>query len=113
MARPAAGASPCETPPSVVLREDSRAGPPSDAELETFAAIYAELEKTSREFEQQMAAARTVEEAREIRCRRQRANEAAIRDHGWTEGRFNRVAAALNDNPALIERTLKLLESRS
>lgn len=88
-------------------------GAPTDAELETFAAIYAQLRDAARGFERDVAAARTAEEARSARCKMQRAQQAALRSHGWTAAKFRRIAAAVDGDPALVERTVRLFDESS
>ncbi|HEX5419216.1 MAG TPA: DUF4168 domain-containing protein [Gammaproteobacteria bacterium] len=81
---------------------------PSDAELETFVAVYAELQKTAQTFEREIAAAETAQEVSRVVLKRRRADETALRKHGWTREEFMRVAEALNDDPALAEKAVRL-----
>jgi hypothetical protein len=87
--------------------------PPSDSDLKTFAEIYAQLQEADAKFEHDMADARTVHEARAVTDERDRASEAALTSHGWTRSKFDRVASAIDRDPALIERAIKLFEENS
>lgn len=87
--------------------------PPSDADLKTFAKIYAELQEADTKFEHDMATARTAGEARAVANARDRASDAALSSHGWTRSKFDRVAAAIDRNPVLIERVMTLFEEDS
>lgn len=98
--------------PSPACGAASQAGP-TDAELETFAAIYTELRAAARKFEQEVAVARTAEEARDARCNMTRAQQATLRAHGWTAAKFARIAAAVDSDPALVERTVELFDKAS
>jgi hypothetical protein len=86
---------------------------PSDEEILTFARIYAALQEADEQFERKMADAYTRQEAQNVAEERQRACRRALADHGWTRSKFDSVAAAINDDPALVERTIELLEAGS
>ncbi|HEU4619154.1 MAG TPA: DUF4168 domain-containing protein [Gammaproteobacteria bacterium] len=83
---------------------------PSDDDLKTFAEIYAELQEADDKFEHDMASARTEEQARAVTDERDRTSSEALRAHGWTRRKFDEVAAAINSDPALVERAIELLE---
>ena len=84
----------------------------SDAELETFATIYADLLDTADKFEAEMNLAQTEEQAREIQGRAQTESLAKIAERGWTPERFNNVSNAIQGNPELTDRALKLIETK-
>jgi hypothetical protein len=96
-----------QTPPS---GEDSKT---SDEDLKTFAKIYTELQEADARFEHDMASAKTVQEAKAVSAARDRASDAALRAHGWSRGKFDRVASAINRDPALIERAIELFDENS
>jgi Holliday junction resolvasome RuvABC DNA-binding subunit len=85
----------------------------SDQEMETFASIYVELQQTADRYEQEIADVETEQQAQEVQTRMQQESIETLEKHGWTPDKFNRVAEALNQNPALIERTLQLIEEKS
>ena len=85
----------------------------SDQEMDTFATIYVELQETASRYEQEIAAVETEEQAQEVQTRMQQDSIETLEKHGWTPDKFNRVAQALNQNPALVERTLRLIEEKS
>ena len=84
----------------------------SDAELETFATIYADLLDTADKFEAELNLAQTEEQAREIQGRAQTESLAKIAQRGWTPERFNNVSNAIQGNPELTDRALKLIETK-
>ena len=84
----------------------------SDADLETFAAIYIDLVDTAAKFEAEIEAAQTEQQALEIRERAQTESLAKVALHGWTPDKFNDVGQAINSDPALTERAVKLIEAR-
>ncbi|HXS78699.1 MAG TPA: DUF4168 domain-containing protein [Gammaproteobacteria bacterium] len=84
----------------------------SDAELETFATIYADLLDTADKFEAELNLAQTEEQAREIQGRAQTESLAKIAERGWTPERFNNVSNAIQGNPELTDRALKLIEKK-
>jgi hypothetical protein len=86
---------------------------PSDADLKTFAEIYTELQEADTRFEHDIATARSPQEARAVADARHRASTAALTSHGWTRSKFDRVASAIDHNPALIERAIALFEEDS
>lgn len=85
----------------------------SEDELDTFAEIYVELQETATKFEEEMASVETEEEAQDVQSRMQQESIDKIAEHGWTPDQYNRVAQAVNSDPALIERTLSLIEEKS
>jgi hypothetical protein len=84
----------------------------SDAELETFATIYVDLLETAEKFEAEMKSAQTEEQALEIRGRIETESVAKVAQRGWTPAKFNSVSEAINGNPALTEKVVKLIEQR-
>lgn len=85
----------------------------SDQDMDTFASIYVELQQTADRYEQEIADVENEEQAQEVQTRMQQESIETLEKHGWTPDKFNRVAEALNQNPALIERTLQLIEEKS
>ena len=84
----------------------------SDAELETFAAIYVDLIDTAAKYQAEMESARTEQQALEIRERGQTESIAKVAQRGWTPEKFSSVGDAINDDPALTERAVKLIEAK-
>ena len=84
----------------------------SDADLETFASIYVDLLGTASKFEAELGAAQSEEQALEIRGRAQTESIAKVAQRGWTPEKFNSVSEAINGDPALTERAVKLIEQR-
>ena len=84
----------------------------SDADLETFASIYVDLLGTASKFEAELSAAQTEEQALEIRGRAQTESIAKVAQRGWTPEKFNSVSEAINGDPALTERAVKLIEAK-
>ena len=110
------GAGGAAEPPSEPATDEpvrSEPARPSDADLKTFAEIYAQLQQADERFEQDMASALTEEQARAVTSARQRASVAALSSHGWTRRKFDEVAAAINADPALVERAIELFEQDS
>jgi predicted secreted Zn-dependent protease len=69
--------------------------------------------QTADRYEQEIAEVESEEQAQEVQTRLQQESIQTLEKHGWTPEQFNRVAEALNRNPALIERTLRLIEEKS
>jgi hypothetical protein len=84
----------------------------SDAELETFATIYVDLLETAAKFQAEMNSAATEEQAGEIRGRAQTESVAKVEQRGWTPEKFNSVSEAINNDPALTDKAVKLIEER-
>jgi hypothetical protein len=87
--------------------------PPSDSDLKAFAEIYGELQEADAKFDHDMASARTRQEAQAVMDARNRAADEALTSHGWTRTKFDRVASAIDRDPALIERAIELFEEDS
>jgi hypothetical protein len=84
----------------------------SDAEIETFAAIYVDLLETAAKFEAEMKSAQTDEQALAIRGRVQDESIAKVAQRGWTPEKFNSVSEAINGDPALTEKAVRLIEAK-
>jgi hypothetical protein len=84
----------------------------SDTDLETFATIYVDLLDTAAKFEAEMQSAQTEEQALEIRERVQAESTATVARHGWTPEKFNSVGEAINNDPVLTDRAVKLIEEK-
>src|SRR5690606_6791620 len=85
----------------------------SDEDLETFADIYVGLEETLTQYEQELAAAGSEEEAQETQTKMQKDALDKIAEHGWTPDQYNRVAQAVNADPTIREKAVALIEERS
>lgn len=99
-----------QEPPRVL--PPSQAVTVSDADLDTFAAIYADLLDTVEKFEAELDLAQTEEQARDIQSRAQTESIAKIEQRGWTPARFNSVGEAINRDPELTDRAVKLIEEK-
>ena len=84
----------------------------SDAELETFAAIYVDLVDTAAKYQPQIEAAQTEQQVLAIRDQAQAEGIAKVTKRGWTPEKFSLVGDAINSDPALTERALKLIEAK-
>ena len=84
----------------------------SDAELETFAAIYVDLIDTAAKYQAEMEVAKTEQQALDIRDRAQTESIAKVTQRGWTPEKFSLVGDAINNDPALTERAVKLIEAK-
>lgn len=85
----------------------------SDAELETFATIYVDLLNTAAKYEDEMKGAQSEQQALEIKGRIETESIAKVAQRGWTPEKFNRVSAAINADPALADRAVKLIEEKT
>ena len=84
----------------------------SDAELETFAAIYVDLIDTAAKFQAEMESAQSEQQALAIRERAQEESVRKVTQRGWTPEKFSSVGDAINDDPALTEKAVKLIEAK-
>lgn len=82
-------------------------------ELETFADIYADLEKTSTKYEMELATVASEREARDLQTQMQRETRQKIERRGWTEEKYEEVNETVNSSPVLLERALALIDERS
>jgi len=85
----------------------------SDEELETFADIYIALEETLSQYEEELAAAESQEEAQETQNKLQQDAFDKIAEHGWTPDQYGRVVQAVNADPNLRQKAVALIEERS
>jgi hypothetical protein len=85
----------------------------SDAELETFATIYVDLMATVAKYKGQMESAKTDEEARDIQGKMEDESVAKVEQRGWTPEKFNQITAAINMDPDLADKAVKLIEQKS
>jgi hypothetical protein len=93
-----------QTPPTAIAV--------SDADLETFATIYVDLLDTAATFQAELDAAQTEEQAREIRGRAQTESIAKVAQRGWTPDKFNSISEAINSDPGLTDKAVKLIEAK-
>ena len=84
----------------------------SDAELETFAAIYVDLIDTAAKYQAEMEVAKTEQQALDIRDRAQTESIGKVTQRGWTPEKFSLVGDAINNDPALAEKAVKLIEAK-
>lgn len=85
----------------------------SGAELSTFVDIYVDLQETAAQFEQEMAAVETPEQAQDIQERMRDESIDTIEGHGWSLDQYNTIAQAVNADPDLVQQALRLIEERS
>ena len=84
----------------------------SDAEIETFAAIYVDLIETAAKFQAEIESAQTEQQALAIRDRAQAEGVAKVTQRGWTPEKFGLVGDTINNDPALAERAVRLIEAK-
>lgn len=84
----------------------------TDEDLDTFAVIYSSLMDTAAKFEQEIAAAESVEEVEDAQERMRDESIAAIEAEGWTLDMYNSVAQAINANPELAQEALRRIDER-
>jgi uncharacterized protein DUF4168 len=84
----------------------------SDRDIETFASIYVDLLATATKFNAEMESAQTDEQAREIKARAQSESVAKVEQRGWTPEKFNSVSEAIDQDPALTEKAVRLIEAK-
>ena len=84
----------------------------SDAELETFAAIYVDLVDTAAKYQAEMDAAQTEQQALAVREKAQAEGVKKVTDRGWTPEKFSSIGDAINNDPALTERAVELIEAK-
>jgi hypothetical protein len=91
-------------------RVDADSGEVTEQELETFAAIYSDLEETTVKFEMELALIETEQEARDLQLRMQREAYEKIEERGWTPEKYDTVIEAVNSDPELLQRALELID---
>jgi hypothetical protein len=84
----------------------------SDAELETFADIYVDLQETASKYEARLLNVETEEEARGIQSEMQQESVGKVAERGWTPEQYVAVAEAINADPQLAEKTRSLIGRR-
>ena len=85
----------------------------SDAELDTFATIYVDLLGTMAKYKGELQSAKTDEETRAIEARMQEESIAKVAQRGWSPEKFDGVTEAINKDPRLAEKAVKLIEEKS
>lgn len=85
----------------------------SDQELDTFTTIYVEVRTIAEEYEGRMAAAEDPQEAQELQAQMQEESLEVIEDHGWTQQQYAQTARTINENQAMLEEALALIEEKS
>ncbi|MEX2494623.1 MAG: DUF4168 domain-containing protein [Woeseia sp.] len=81
----------------------------TEEELQTFAEIYVDVETTRTELSEEMTEAETPEAAQDIQTRFEEEMIAAIEKHGWSVDDYNRVAAAISNDPEKREKAVELI----
>jgi hypothetical protein len=84
----------------------------SDSDLETFASIYVDLLDTASKFDAEIKGAQSEAHAAEIKGRAQDESIAKVEQRGWTPEKFNSVSEAINKDPALTDKAVKLIEAQ-
>jgi hypothetical protein len=85
----------------------------SEAELDTFATIYVDLLATAAKFQPEIDAAPTEQKAAEVRAKMQTESLAKVTQRGWTPEKFNITTEAINRDPKLADRAVKLIQEKS
>lgn len=97
---------------------DPRQAPPSaasvsDADLEKFADIYVDLQKTAEKYQGEITEAESEEESLEAQTKLRDESLERLSEHGWTLDKYNTVVQAINADSSLAERAAQLIEERS
>jgi len=85
----------------------------SEADLEKFADVYVDLQKTAEKYEPEITGADSPEETLDAQTRLRDESLAKLSEHGWTLERYNAMVQAINASPALAERAVQLIQERS
>ena len=84
----------------------------SAADLEKFADVFVALQQHAKRYEADMLRVKTEDEARDVQARMQQESVAAVAKYGWTPEEYVAVAQAINADPALAEKTQRLIDLR-
>ncbi|MEX0707473.1 MAG: DUF4168 domain-containing protein [Woeseia sp.] len=85
----------------------------SDAELQKFARIYVDVQKTRDELSSELSGTESQEQAQEIQARMRSAIMQTIEDHDWSIEQYNRVATAISSDPDMREEALEIINNLS
>lgn len=85
----------------------------TDAQLETFADIYVEMQALEQELTQSVAEAEDQAAAREMHRGAEQQMIGIIEEHGWSIDDYNTVAQAINASPELRMQAVALINERS
>lgn len=85
----------------------------TEAQLDTFATIYVEMQSVQAELSQQAAAADTPEQAQEIQQQLESSLIDVIEDNGWDVDTYNEVAEAINRDPELRMQVVTKINQQS
>ena len=95
----------------------SQASPPaadvSDADLEKFAEIYVDLQKTAEKYQDEITEAESESESLEAQTKLRDESLERLSEHGWSLDKYNTVVQAINADASLAERAAQLIEERS
>jgi hypothetical protein len=83
----------------------------SDEDLQTFAKIYGDLQRSIEKHEARLAAAQTEEDARAVQASFEKESVATVAGHGWSLDKYNSVVDAINGDPQLAERAVDLIDN--
>lgn len=82
----------------------------SDTEINKFAEIYVDVEKTRNELSQEMGQAESQENAQEVQAKMRDKIIATIEEHGWSLEDYNRVATAISNDEEMREQAMAVIE---
>lgn len=85
----------------------------SDSEINKFAEIYVDVEKTRNELSQEMGGAESQEDAQQIQAKMREKIIAKIEEHGWSLDQYNRVATAISSDDEKREQAMEAIEQIS
>jgi hypothetical protein len=85
----------------------------SDTDLDTFATIYVELQKTAAEYSERIQDAESPEESQELQSQMRDDSVQTVEEQGWSVEMYNMVAQAINADPALAEKAMALIGEKS
>lgn len=85
----------------------------SDADLQKFAEIYVDVQKTRDELSGELSGTESQEQAQEIQARMRNAIVQTIEDHDWSLDQYNQVATAISSDPDMREEALEIINDLS
>jgi uncharacterized protein HemX len=83
----------------------------SDEDLQTFAKIYVDLQKSIANHEARLADTQTEQDAREVQASFEKESVATVTRHGWSPEKYNSVVDAINGDQQLAEKAIALIDN--
>jgi restriction endonuclease Mrr len=115
---PAAAASTQMPPPETDAQPPQMQAPApatevTEAQLDTFATIYVEMQSVQADLSQQVAEADSPEQAQQIQQQLESSLIEVIEENGWDVDTYNEVAEAINRDPELRMQVVTLINQQS